>query len=178
VERSQLAMRTLEKSGSAFKVIGDAFFYGSAAAQKMGWYFDFPQADKTGERAVTNPLLANGMLFFNSLIPNSDPCLTGGGRTYMLNSLTGLAVSGGITGYLSQVGMLSSPIAFQTDAMVSDRNSIGSRTVKKRVSIGNFGTAGAAPAENGLIESLVPAGRFSWREIVNWQELRNAFNKK
>ncbi|WP_158590439.1 pilus assembly protein [Noviherbaspirillum cavernae] len=175
--RSALAARMIEKSGAGLNVVGDTFSYGATGAQKMGWFVDFLDADKTGERAVTNPVLANGMMFFNSLIFTSDPCDMGGGRTYVLNALTGLAANGTLTGYLSQVGMLSSPVVFQTAATVGDRNSIGRRTVTKKNSVASFGTGGAKAAENGLIETAVPAGRFSWREILNWQELRDAFNK-
>lgn len=179
--RSELMLRTLEKSGDGeFKIAGDAFSYGSGDKGRKGWYFDFPASDKSGERAVTNPLVVNGMLFFNSLIPGGDPCLAGGGRSYTLNALTGLPANGNLTGALSQVGMLSTPVLFNMDASVSDRNAIGRRTVRKTHTVVNFGTGGekggALPAESS--ETVLPVGRFSWREILNWQELRNAITKK
>ncbi len=182
-ERGELMARTLEKSGAeAFRITGPAFSYGVKTNQKKGWYFDFFDSGKTGERMVTNPLVVNGMLFFNTLIPGSDPCAAGGGRSYILDTLTGLPSNGDVTGYLSMVGMLSSPVPFETGAEVSDRNAIGRRSVKKKYTVFNFGTGGAkgtaAPAENGSGETIVPAGRFSWREILNWQELRDALGKK
>lgn len=38
----------------------------------------------------------------------------------------------------------------------------------------NAGTDGAQSNED---RSTLPAGRLSWREIVNWQELKNSFNR-
>lgn len=191
-DRSQLASRTLEQaSGSEsssddLNISGDAFSYGSADQHKKGWYFDFLDSGITGERSVTNALVADGSLFFNSLIPSKDPCATGGGRSYMLDVLTGLpSSSGNVTGFRSQVGMLSAPIRLETGIEVSERNAIGRRLVKKKHAVINFGTGRkettgelitVEPAGNG--QSSLPAGRFSWREIMNWQELRNALSAK
>jgi hypothetical protein len=35
----------------------------------------------------------------------------------------------------------------------------------------------AASTQNGNGEVAVRAGRISWREVINWQELRNVFKK-
>ncbi|MGB6055865.1 MAG: PilC/PilY family type IV pilus protein [Burkholderiaceae bacterium] len=189
--RSKLQARTLSKdtkAGSdAMKVTGSDFIYGSKTGQKQGWYMDFYQSGGvtgTGERAITNPLIAYGRLFFNSLITGSDPCATGGGRTYALSALTGLPInseglseSGGVTGEASTVGMLSSPVLFETGTTVGDRDSIGKRNAKKNFAVFNFGTGGvqgtAAQATNGTGSFMPPAGRMSWREIVNWKQLHN-----
>lgn len=180
--RSELESRTLAASGDGFTISGSAVSYGKESKDKKGWYFDFHNAEKTGERLVTNPLVANGMLFFNSLIPGADPCSTGSGRSYVLNTLGGLPVGAKVTGALSTVGMLSSPVPLETGASVGDRNAVGRRAVKKKYTVFNFGTGGikgtaaSAGAEGG--EVTLPAGRFSWREILNWQELRDAITKK
>jgi type IV pilus assembly protein PilY1 len=160
--RKELVERTLKSvdNGASLQISGDAFSYENS----RGWFFDFLNSGNTGERSATNGLVANGQLFFNTLIPGF--CGPGAGRTYILNTLTGLAANGIRTGFLSTVGMLSSPVVFDIKAEVSDRNSVGRRTVKKRSSVFNFGTDGAASA--GSSDSIVPAGRFSWREIVNW----------
>ncbi|MEO8600006.1 MAG: PilC/PilY family type IV pilus protein, partial [bacterium] len=196
--RSKLEARTLAKdtaTGSdAMIVTGNNFTYGISKGQKMGWYFDFKDSGGmtgTGERSVTNPLVAYGRLFFNSLVTGSDPCATGGGRTYSLNALTGLplnadgvSTSGAVTGETSTVGMLSSPVLFDlgTIADGQERDSIGKRVVKKKFSVFNFGTGGkagtAAAASNGTGIFQPPAGRMSWREILNWQELHNAAKNK
>ncbi|MFD2273239.1 hypothetical protein ACFS07_25065 [Undibacterium arcticum] len=152
--RSQLAKRTVAAdtaTGSdAVTVSGDDFDYGVTSPAFKGWYFDFLNSATTGERSVTNALVAYGKLFFlNSLVTGSDPCVKGGGRTYALDVLTGLpingdgvGVSGGVTGQVSTVGMLSSPVLFETGTTVGDRDSIGKRVAKKKL----FGFSISAPA--------------------------------
>lgn len=54
---------------------------------KKGWYIDLPDS---GERAVTNPVLALGALIFTTNIPNADVCTPGGSSwLYFLNYETG-----------------------------------------------------------------------------------------
>ncbi|HEV2609430.1 MAG TPA: PilC/PilY family type IV pilus protein [Noviherbaspirillum sp.] len=181
VMRHQLVRRVLTKTGDAIAVNGKDFSYGGSKAETKGWFFDFVQSDKTGERSVTPSLISNGKLFFNSLIPGGDPCDLGGGRSYAFDVLTGFPQGGATTGNLSTVGMMSSPMVVETASAVSQRNAIGRRTARKTQLVINFGTGGVKGAtvssEKESIESIVPAGRFSWRELVNWQELRNAIAK-
>ncbi|MDB5773060.1 MAG: pilus assembly protein PilY, partial [Burkholderia sp.] len=173
--RKDLVKRVLETrdNGASLELTGNEFSY----LDSKGWYFDFLDSATTGERSVTNGLVANGRIFFNTLIPGADPCSAGGGRTYILDTLTGMPQPTtdpltGLpsrvirTGFRSTVGMLSSPVVFDTSANVGDRNAVGRRKVTKNSSVFNFGTDGAAPAER--IATDVPAGRFSWREILNW----------
>lgn len=192
----------------AFTVTGVKFNYGvpteTGSAVKMGWYLDFPgsgtgNADAcsadladcgTGERSVTTALVAYGNLFFNSLITGNNPCEKGGGRTYGVCALSGFPFDGsgncitdgsGITGYISEVGMLSSPVLFDVGTIVGTRDSLGQRTVSKKYAVFNFGTggkAGTASAAKGsggedFTGVFYPqAGRSSWREVLNYEELR------
>lgn len=185
--RKQLAPRVLTKGvangRAALTVTGDAFDYGGADENKKGWYFDFVESDKTGERSVSSAVAEYGRLFFNSMIPGGDPCGAGGGRTYAIDALTGLPPGGNATGFLSQVGMMSTPVLFETGAVrVGERNAIGKRVVKRKQTVFNFGAGGvsgtAAPAQDGAVEVGVPAGRTSWREVLNWKELRDAAKKR
>ncbi len=180
--RDVLEPRTLQKSRNGFSIAGTAVSYGTEAKNKKGWYFDFHDSHVTGERLVTNPLVANGILFFNSLVPGADPCSSGSGRSYALNTLSGLPTEESITGILSTVGVLGSPVPFEVSTEVGDKNAIGRQVVKKKYTVFNFGTGGengsATSVETGNGEVTVPAGRFSWREILNWQELRDAVIKK
>lgn len=180
--RSELSKRSLETSDDGFKISGAVVPYGANGGGSKGWYLDFPGSATTGERIVTNPLVTSGRLFFNSLIPAINPCDAGGGRTYVLDTLNGLPSNGGATGFLSKIGMLSAPVPFETKVEVSDRNAIGRRTATKKFTVVNFGTGtkqGTGDSAVGEIGELkVPTGRFSWREILNWQELRNAYSQK
>jgi type IV pilus assembly protein PilY1 len=181
IGREALEPRTLLPAGTGpYQISGKAFSYGEGDGKKHGWYVDFPASDKSGERVVTRALVLDGSLFFNSLIPGTDPCAGGGGRSYAMNVLTGLPDSGNQTGVLSSVGMLGTPVVIETETKVSDRNSVGRRSVTKKRTAINFGTGGAKGMSESVEdkESVVPAGRFSWREILNWKELRDAFAKK
>lgn len=177
--RSELAQRGLRSAETGgFMIEGERFEYGDEEGAKRGWYFDFPGAGGSGERAISTAAVLNGSIFFNSVIPGTDPCEAGGGRSYALSALTGLSAAGFSTGYLSQVGMLSAPVVLETDAKIGIRNAIGRREVQRRRSIINVGTGGAKgtvfPAEGGNEIHTVRAGRLSWREIPNLQEMRNA----
>ncbi len=182
--REQLAVRRLEPdAGNAYIVAGDNFSYGTGAHQRKGWYLDFPDSARTGERAVAAPMLADGRLYFNTLIPCVEPCIAGG-RSYVLHALEGFSINGNATGNLSQVGMPIAPLRVMTASTSGERNAIGRRTVKKTGRTVEFGTGGAraearppspeGPASKGEGSITVPAGRFSWREILNWQEMRDA----
>lgn len=179
--RSSLVKREARaEANGAYRIVGDALAYGSTG--KKGWYLDFPDSAVSGERAVTNALLRDGTIYFNSLIPGSDPCAPGGGASYEINALTGFPPDGGVTRYVSRVGLLGAPVVLELGATVGQRNAIGERVVRRRHHVVNVGTGGdrgmLSPAEGGYGESMLRAGRFSWREILNWQELRDAFAKK
>jgi Tfp pilus tip-associated adhesin PilY1 len=185
IERSQLALRTLSKTGEGnnINISGDPFTYGTTAEDKRGWYFDFLASDKNGERSVTDPVTAHGNVFFNSLIVGNDPCAVQGGRTYALDTLTGLPYGSEGTGVLSEVGILGSPLLLEKEATVTgNTNAIGKATVKKKYAVLNFGTGGIqgiqASTRNQAGEVALPARRLSWREVLNWQDLRDALIKK
>lgn len=184
--RSQLEPRTLTKTGEMVQIVGKEFGYGDEAGGKRGWYFDFLASDKTGERSVSNPLLESGRLLFNSLIPCATPCSADGGRSYVLNPLSGLPIGKNTSGMLQQLGMLAGPISLEMSVASSTRNAFGKAVVRRQSVVINAGAGGAkgslavgrGDAEGGLIETILPAMRFSWREILNWQELRLGAEKK
>lgn len=186
VMRSQLAERKLtaiDSNSSALEISGSDFKYDVSGPGEKGWYFDFIDSGKTGERSVSAAQLIDGSLFFNTLIPNADPCKQHGGRAYVLHALTGLPLNANVTAYLSSTGTISTPVIV---ALVPDktppRDAAGKRRLKKKLEVldpiaGDTAEA-AAPAGKNSIEYLTTAGRLSWREIVNWIELRTSINKK
>ncbi|MBC7498972.1 MAG: pilus assembly protein PilY [Herminiimonas sp.] len=173
--RNELTARTLAGAADATQLTltGGAFAYTESAVSK-GWYMDFNNAAATGERSVTAPQLGFGQVFFNTLIPASCPAVSGG-RTYAVNSLTGLAgASGGATGTLSTVGILGTPLALATrpsSQAASTPNAVGRKTVRQTYAIASFGSRGAAPAANRQAD--LSAGRLSWREIFNYKGLQD-----
>ncbi len=52
----------------------------------MGWFMNFPSADKTGERSVFGPILTGGRLIFTTLLPNAAACEAGGSSFLMVVS--------------------------------------------------------------------------------------------
>ena len=67
----------------------------AVAAGKRGWYLDFmsPPVATTvykGEMQVSNSVLRNGRIIFTTLIPNADPCSSGGTSWLMeMDALSG-----------------------------------------------------------------------------------------
>lgn len=51
------------------------------AGTDKGWYMNFPT---NGERSITNPVIRGDLVFFNTTIPDRDPCNFGGGGWLMV----------------------------------------------------------------------------------------------
>lgn len=59
----------------------------NGAPDDLGWYVDLPVS---GERMIRRPVLRDNLVFFVSMIPNTDPCAAGGtGWIMVLDSATG-----------------------------------------------------------------------------------------
>lgn len=51
---------------------------------QFGWYFDLgPDADSAGERVISNAVVLNDTVFFNTYIPSIVPCDSGGSSWFM-----------------------------------------------------------------------------------------------
>jgi type IV pilus assembly protein PilY1 len=172
--RGRLAVGTLNAATGGLDV--PAFVPGRAASdgdatQRSGWYFDYPGS---GERQVSIAQVTGNSLVFASLIPgtsaNAGVCgVTGGsGRDYVINVDTG----DGRT-FISKVGILTAPIVLDL-ANTEETQSIGTgrrtRTVTSQiVSQGSSGFSQTTTQKRTII-----VGRLSWRQINNYQDLRNA----
>jgi type IV pilus assembly protein PilY1 len=184
--RQQLAERRLSISTSnndMLEISGDAFKYGSAGSGEKGWYFDFIDSDKTGERSISSAQIVDGRLFFNTLIPSNDPCKSASGRSYVLDVLTGLSATANWTGYLSNMSAVNVPMmVISTSSEVTERDATGKRRIKEKLEVIDPLTGKIkdviAPTKESALETVKTAGRLSWREIVNWVELRSSLNKK
>lgn len=136
---------------------------------KFGWYIDFPT---TGERLVVEPQLRGSLVFFNTWIPSSAACDSGG------------------TGFLMSVESLNGgepdTIAFNTDGVagISDADYITDSNGDLRAAAGqNFDNGlparssflGNKQYTTGTGDIIIelrdvqqvsgPSGRFSWMEI-------------
>lgn len=185
VTRSQLLERKLVPASSnenALEISGSVIKYGLPTNGDKGWYFDFLDSNKTGERSVSSALVSDGSLFFNTLIPSKDPCHPHGGRSYVLNTLTGLPAYANLSAYLISASLLNTPTVMAITSGLSDRDGTGKRRVKKKLEVldpvvsEKSGTT--SPLPKPATETTTISGRLSWREIVNWVELRTSAIKK
>ena len=177
--RGALKERTLLPSdnGDALEIDGNPFRYGMSGAGDKGWYVDFIDSDNTGERSINSASLFDTQLAFRTLIPSKSRCAKPSGRFYLLNTLTGLPSSASFTGELSDAGFPGVPIIVATTPTeITERDATGKRRVKRKLEIvdsTNPEQSGAESERKTVMETVTTAGRLSWREVVNWLELRN-----
>jgi type IV pilus assembly protein PilY1 len=154
-----------------------AFVWGRATSdgdttRRSGWYFDFAGL---GERQISGSTLVGDNIVFGSLIPNSAGTLGtcapsgGGGNEYQLN-----ADAGNGSFKSSRVGLLGEPfLADITGATTySNSNSTGRRYKTVTTQVIQQGSAGVSTSNT--VTSTFIVGRLSWRQINNYQELKNA----
>ncbi|WP_345535529.1 hypothetical protein [Variovorax defluvii] len=171
--RGRLQAGTIDSSTGIIDV--PTFVWGrptsdSDTTQRSGWYLDFPS---TGERQVSGISLAGSTLIFNSLTPNANTttsvCGAGGGsgREYRLDVDTGDGAS-----RVSTVGLLGESMAMRitsaTTSSTTDSTGRRHRTVTTQ-SIAQ-GTMGLATSSTVTHDEI--AGRLSWRQIHNYQALK------
>lgn len=178
--RSELVERTLWGSTS-YAIRGADFEPGLAA---RGWYFDFPHATEDGERVVGAAVAASGALILNSLVPGRDACAAPASRTYVLDTVSGfafdqegMAASGAATGRLTHGAAGAPPLLIETSTSVGQRSATGRAAAIRSFAMLDVDAASVAAA-NTPIKIALPAKRFSWREVANWQELHDAAGRK
>jgi type IV pilus assembly protein PilY1 len=181
-DRSSLAQQTILGSVAAsgrntYVVSNNSVNYQT----QIGFYLDFtlPSGNTiNGERVVVSPILRNGRIIFNTLLPASDPCSFGGtsnlmeldantgGRLsysvfdlngdgsidsgdYVSITVNGVTMSVPVSGLGSGVGIAKNPI------ILKDGQN------EKKFQSGNSGMTEMLPSEKGdIIRS-----RASWRQI-------------
>ena len=181
--RSQLAARTLAPSATGYAVSGAGFAYFGPDAKK-GWYFDFPDAGKNGERAAGSPVSIESAIVVASMIPAVGEEGVASGRLYLLDALTGFAYDpvsgikpGGATGELSPFNPLLPLLFVDAAAGKGERSATGAIVSTRRVTLVRpHSAAGAPPAVK--FDMRYPSGRMGWREVANWRELHQAATGK
>jgi type IV pilus assembly protein PilY1 len=173
--RGRLQAGTVTSSAITFS----GFAWGRPTADndttsRAGWYFDFYQsgttstATGTGERQISGLGVLAGRLIFGSVIPAVTSCDNGTGNLYVIDTLSG---NGSAT--VSDVGILGEPfltrVGYST-LYISDPT--GSRKETTRYQIIKQGSGGLGTQPSQTINTTV--GRLSWREISNYQDVRNA----
>lgn len=164
--RNQLNQLTLTSTdnGKSIAYTGSTAAPGYVAPRKPGWVMDFLEPT---ERQITSAVVSGGLIYFNSIYTATGTCGTAGGsRSYALNTLTGMPMTG-ISGYLSSIGLLGAPSIIITNVNVGERGSVGGLPQTTTTQVIGFGASGAATTSSGTSEKSRP-GRLSWREVRNF----------
>ena len=165
---------------TATAVSVDPFNWGRPTADnsttsRAGWYFDFyksattttPVNTGTGERQISGFGVLAGRIVFGSVIPAVTSCESGSGNLYTVDLRTGDG-----TASVSTVGILGEPFIMQLGSpSLTVSSSTGGRQETTRWQIILQGSAGVSAPPSLTTTGTV--GRLSWREISNYQELRN-----
>jgi type IV pilus assembly protein PilY1 len=129
-----------------------------------GWYFDL---DISGERSVTSPVVWDDTVFFNTFVPQSDPCGSGGfGYKFAVDMVTG--------------GSPLEPVIDSNNDGVIDDNDYqtggGSQStlaavyqdgyLPEPVFIEDLAFTGDQATKVKALKNI-PIGRFSWQELIH-----------
>ena len=159
--RTSLQQGSISTSGT---VTVPAFVLGSPTSTtvKSGWYVDL---DATiGERQVSDITVVFNKLIFGSIYPTKGSCGEGGGRLFIVDTLTGNGVS-----ETSQVGVLAAPLVVYLGAPSLDKSdTAGQRTARQKIGVITQGAKGLLPSDITASDTY-QTGRLSWRRIDNYQ---------
>ncbi|WP_374362534.1 pilus assembly protein [Pseudoduganella danionis] len=157
---------------------------GRAEAGSRGWYIDFWQSERTGERSIDSASVVDGTVVFTTLVPGATACSASHSRSYALNALTGLPASSELVlnPAVAEVGLMQPdyagkpvllPAARQADVPGPAASFRRTRVLTQLAPVIN--TSGALNlAALARIKVVRRAGRLSWREVNNWRELHEA----
>ncbi len=174
--RRQLTERVLESSAAELLGISGA----QIAPGSKGWYVDFMQSARTGERSINTGKLVGGELAFNTLLPGADKCDAARNRTYVLDALSGLPDGHSTARIMPSapiVGVLQStytavPSLVPQSSRSSPPDPTGRVAVDKDYAVVNAAAREATVVGGVKVRSR--SGRLSWREVANWRELHEA----
>jgi type IV pilus assembly protein PilY1 len=168
--RADLAVRKLvSDNAGAYRLDGGT----SLAA---GWLLDFPVP---GERMLVNPLIEDGVATIATMLPGASACGSSA-SLYLLNAQNGLSPPGIAAPWLAmpmQAARTLNVIAERRPAQPGQAEGGGAGTgeVETRHTVIG-GRAGGQPAPSIVRRSR--AGRLGWREVVDWEAMRNAASQR
>ena len=136
-----------------------------------GWFFDFPASR---ERQINSATLLDGQLVFGTLIPalsgltGSCNASGGTGKQYAVSMLAGSGES-----MVSKVGILGETITVEVDGARKYTSKDTTGKIIKSMTFQTFQLGSENAAASKSNETKATSGRMSWRQIHNYQELRN-----
>lgn len=139
------------------------------AVSANGWLLDFPVG---GERIIASATMLDGKLYFATMLPGAAACAPTGGL-YLLDAQAGQPPAAS-TPWL---GMAMAP--GRTLALVSDMapgQSGGAAQAEASAHNAVLGGGVGKPVPSSVQKTR--AGRLGWREVVDWEALRNAMQRK
>lgn len=167
--RDRLMKRNLlARADGGFDIAGAAFAYGAAV---KGWYIDFTE---TGERVLTAADLTGHTAYFDTVLPSADPCRPSIGRSYVVDTRSGLPPDNVVSGIPFDPDHTYGSITVPVSTDIIPRDATGKRKIRsQRIRVTDAG--GTAPEKSAStssppIEQITTAGRLSWRELVDWDD--------
>jgi type IV pilus assembly protein PilY1 len=141
--------------------------------KRSGWYFDYAS---NREKSISGANIVGDQLFFGSLITpapeTSGSCTAGGGggNDYKVN-----IDNGNGTFSASAVGLFGEVLAFDIPSakVVTVSTSTGRRMTTVTTTTVKVGAKGVQSSSTPTSTTFV-SGRLSWRQINNYQDLKNA----
>ncbi len=133
-----------------------------------GWYMDLPD---TGERLVTDPVVRDDLVFFNTMMPDANPCNQGGSGWQMVARwLTG-GRPGAVSFDLNRDGKLTDLDQIGNDAAAGEKvTGIATSPVNlsnKRYTSTTETLGGGSIEVTDIIDTDgVKTGRLSWEELT------------
>jgi type IV pilus assembly protein PilY1 len=151
---------------------------------KRGWFIDFWQSERTGERSLGGAQVSDGVLLFNTLLPGATSCSAARSRSYALKVLTGLPAPSALATMpaAAMVGLLQPvyvdkqpvlPLASRRTTTLPT-GAIKVEGALAPVMLASDGAAMLTLAPLARVKVTRRAGRLSWREVSNWRELYEA----
>ena len=170
----RLRLQTATVNAAAGTVTAAPFTWGrpltdADTTQRSGWFFDYPT---TGERQVSNSTVVGDNVIFGSLIPaatgagTSCAAVGGSGYQYTANIDTGTGST-----KVSNVGLLGEVFTMEGGSTYGPTRNTGRRTKTVQTPVIQQGQLGVA-SSGAAATTTFAAGRLSWRQINNYQDLK------
>jgi type IV pilus assembly protein PilY1 len=166
--RADLAVRKLAADNTG------AYRLDGGTASPAGWLLDFPVP---GERLLASPLIEDGVATIATMLPGASACAANG-SLYLLNAQNGLSPPGVPAPWLAvpmQPARTLNVIAERQPSQPGQAEAAGAGTVETRHTVME-GKAGGRPVASTVRRSR--AGRLGWREVVDWEAMRNAASQR
>ncbi|MET0964232.1 MAG: PilC/PilY family type IV pilus protein, partial [Noviherbaspirillum sp.] len=140
-----------------------------SAVSANGWLIDFPVG---GERIIGSAVTLDGKLYFATMLPGAAACAPIGGL-YLLDAQTGQPPAASAP----WLGMAMAPgrtLAVASDTAPGQTGAAAQAGSAAQNAVLGGGAGKPVPS----IVQKTRAGRLGWREVVDWEALRNAMPQK